>query len=210
MITLWVIEDNESYRRNLLRVLRTKKGIDCTGDFADCESALAAMKHTTAPAVILLDLGLPGMGGLQGIPEILRNSPMCNIIVLTVFDDRPKVFDAIAAGAAGYLLKSSTPGEVIQAIEDVAAGGSPLTPQIARYVLKAFNARHKPDPEAELSPREHEILTHLAGGMARKTVADQTGLSPHTVDFHVRNIYKKLHVSTITGAISKAIREELI
>ena len=130
--------------------------------------------------------------------------------MLTVFDDKPKVFEAIASGASGYLLKSSTPAEIIQAVLQVNDGGSPLTPQIARYVLSAFSSSQKKNLTTELKPREKEILSYLADGLIKKQVAEKLNISTHTVDYHVRKIYSKLQVNTLSGAISKAVKEGLV
>jgi DNA-binding NarL/FixJ family response regulator len=185
-LTVWIIEDNARYRRSLVRLLGAVGGIRCAFDCGSCETALERLLtgKDPAPDILLLDLGLPGMGGIAGIPRLREAAPGCDIVVLTVSDDKVKVFEAIAAGATGYLLKSSGPEEITQALRDVAKGGSPLTPQIARYVLTSFSARIAPTPE--------------------------TALSPHTVDYHVRKIYKKLHVNNISSAVSRALKEGLI
>ena len=162
------------------------------------------------PDVILLDLGLPGISGLEAIPLFKQYLPETDIIVLTAFDNKPKVFEAIAAGVSGYLLKSSTPNEITKAVMEVRNGGSPLTPQIARHVITAFSATRTKKLATDLTPREKEILAYLADGLAKKQVADKLNISPHTVDYHVRKIYGKLHVNNLSGAITKAVKDGLV
>lgn len=210
--TIWILEDNRRYRENLARLLDAQPGFSVPFHAADCETALEKLERLRRPPpdILLLDLGLPGMGGLAGIPKFRAAAPACEIIVLTVSDEKMKVFNAIAAGASGYLLKTSSVEDIAQAIRDVLAGGSPLTPQIARYVVSAMNARQTTTPETTLSEQEKAILDLLSEGYLQKQVADQMGISAHTVDYHVRKIYKKLHCTNITSAVTRAIRDGLI
>lgn len=211
-LSVWLIEDHATYRDTVATVLRFREEVRSLLDFGDAESALRRLKDVSSskPDVILLDLGLPGLSGLEAIPRFKELIPEADIVVLTVFDDKPKVFDAIASGASGYLLKSSTPGEIIQAVLQVREGGSPLTPQIARYVLSAFSASQRKCLPHDLTAREQAILSHLADGLIKKQVAEKLNISSHTVDYHVRKIYGKLQVNTLTGAVSKAVREGLV
>jgi len=211
-LSVWLIEDHANYRDTVATALRSREEIRSLLDFNDAESALKRLEDlpSKSPDVILLDLGLPGLPGLEAIPKFKRLIPETDIVVLTVFDDKPKVFEAIASGASGYLLKSSTPAEIIQAVLQVRNGGSPLTAQIARYVLSAFSAEQKKKLTADLKPREKEILSYLADGLIKKQVAEKLNISPHTVDYHVRKIYSKLQVNTLSGAISKAVKEGLV
>lgn len=210
-LLVWVIEDNDNFREPLCELLERQEGIASTTDFDHCEPALKVLsKREEAPDVILLDLGLPGMDGLQGIREFLKLGQCGEIIVLTVFDDKPKVLDAILAGASGYLLKSSSPKDIVQAIQEVKAGGSPLTPQIARYVVDLVNSQKPKSEESCLSEREREVLDCLASGLIKKEIAQKLDISFHTVDKYVRRIYNKLQVNTLSGAVAKAIREKMI
>jgi len=211
-VSVWIIEDHANYRSSVAAALRARVEISSLLDFADAESAFKRLSEISGktPDVILLDLGLPGLHGLDAIPKFKEILPETDIVVLTVFDDKPKVFEAIASGASGYLLKSSTPSEIVQAVLQVQNGGSPLTPQIARYVLSAFSATQKKKLTTDLKPREKEILAHLADGLIKKQVAEKLNISPHTVDYHVRKIYSKLQVNTLSGAISKAVKEGLV
>lgn len=211
-LSVWLIEDHANYRDTVAMALRARREIGTLLDFGDAESVFRRLKEVSSakPDVLLLDLGLPGMHGLEAIPKLKELLPKTDIVVLTVFDDKPKVFEAIASGASGYLLKSSTPDEIVKAVVQVCEGGSPLTPQIARYVLSAFSAARKQQPGIELSSREQEILSYLADGLIKKQVAQKLNISSHTVDYHVRKIYGKLQVNTLSGAISKAVREGLV
>lgn len=211
-LSVWLIEDHANYRDTVAMALRARQEIGTLLDFGDAESVFRRLKEVSSakPDVLLLDLGLPGMHGLEAIPKLKELLPKTDIVVLTVFDDKPKVFEAIASGASGYLLKSSTPDEIVKAVVQVCEGGSPLTPQIARYVLSAFSAARKQQPGIELSSREQEILSYLADGLIKKQVAQKLNISSHTVDYHVRKIYGKLQVNTLSGAISKAVREGLV
>lgn len=208
-LSVWLVEDHANYRDAVATALRSREEVGSLLDFGEVESVFKRIEDLASarPDVILLDLGLPGLSGLEAIPRLKDALPETDIVVLTVFDDKPKVFEAIASGASGYLLKSSTPGEIIQAVIQVKEGGSPLTPQIARYVLAAFTAGRKKSADADLTPREQEILSFLADGLIKKQVADRLNISAHTVDYHVRKIYGKLQVNTLSGAISKAVRE---
>lgn len=211
-LSVWLVEDHANYRDTVAMALRAREEVGSLLDFGDAESVFKRLGElpSARPDVILLDLGLPGLSGLEAIPKLKERLPEVDIVVLTVFDDKPKVFEAIASGASGYLLKSSTPGEIINAVIQVHEGGSPLTPQIARYVLAAFSASRRKNVETDLTSREREILSYLSDGLAKKQVADKLSISAHTVDYHVRKIYGKLQVNTVSGAISKAVREGLV
>lgn len=212
LLSVWLIEDHANYRDTVATALRSRDEIRSLLDFNDAESALKRLTDISSskPDVILIDLGLPGLSGLEAIPKLKEIVPDADIVVLTVFDDKPKVFDAIASGASGYLLKSSTPSEIIQAVIQVRNGGSPLTPQIARYVLSAFSATRQKKLTTELKPREKEILSYLADGLIKKQIGEKLNLSAHTVDYHVRKIYSKLQVNTVSGAIAKAMKEGIV
>ncbi|MDQ8200632.1 response regulator transcription factor [Pelagicoccus enzymogenes] len=211
-LSVWLIEDHANYRDTVAMALQARAEIASLLDFSEAESALKRLKSVPSarPDVILIDLGLPGLSGLQAIPKLKDLLPTVNIVVLTVFDDKPKVFEAIASGASGYLLKSSTPGEIVNAVVQVHQGGSPLTPQVARYVLSAFSEVRIQASATKLTQREQEILSYLADGLIKKQVAQKLDISAHTVDYHVRKIYEKLQVNTLSGAISKAVREGLV
>jgi DNA-binding NarL/FixJ family response regulator len=157
-----------------------------------------------------LDVGLPGMSGLDGIRLIKARSPNALVVILTVFEDDDKVFSAICAGAAGYLLKTSSVTEITQAVRDALAGGSPMTSRIARRVLDMFSKLAPKQSDYGLSDREKEILQLMTTGLIKKEIADRLTLSVHTVDTYLRRIYEKLEVNTRTGAVAKALKEGLV
>lgn len=210
MKTIWIIEDHAAFRRTLLRVLGAENDMRCTEDFDSCEKALAALTKDEVPDLILLDVGLPGMSGLEGIRLIKERSPKTLIVILTVFEDDDKVFSAICAGAAGYLLKTSSVTEITQAVRDALAGGSPMTSRIARRVLDMFTKFAPKHSDYGLSEREKEILQLMTNGLIKKEIAEKLTLSVHTVDTYLRRIYEKLEVNTRTGAVAKALKEGLV
>ncbi len=210
MNTLWIIEDHAAFRRTLARVLNAEPGLRCDGDFDSCEKALARLAHEAAPDLILLDVGLPGMSGLEGIRFIKEKAPKTLVVILTVFEDDDKVFAAICAGAAGYLLKTSSAAEITQAVREALDGGSPMNPRIARRVLEMFSRLAPKQSDYGLSEREKEILQLMVSGLIKKEIADRLTLSVHTVDTYLRRIYEKLEVNTRTGAVAKALKEGLV
>jgi DNA-binding NarL/FixJ family response regulator len=208
---VWLVEDNETYRRAVARVVNAADGFACSAAFADCEEALAAIKSSQElPDIILLDIGLPGMSGLDGIPRFIAAIPGVRVIVLTVFDDDDKIFKAICVGATGYLLKMSPVEEIVESIREVVAGGSPMNSRIARRVIEMFAKLAPPPQDYGLTDRERSVLDLMVHGLIKKEIASRLGLSIHTVDTHVRNIYEKLQVHTRSGAVAKALKEKLV
>lgn len=207
---VWLIEDNEAYRRTMRRVINRIQGLWCPEAFASCEEALPALQRGDAPEVILMDVGLPGMSGLEGIRAIKTVSPVTHVIMLTVFDDQEKIFQAICAGASGYLLKTMPEENIAISIREVMNGGAVMTPRIAQKVLDMFTRLAAPKEDYGLTLREREILDLMVRGLIKKEIADRLSLSYHTVDTHLRNIYSKLQVHTRTGAVSKALKEHLL
>lgn len=205
---VWVIEDHASLRRNVARVIDTVAGFRCAAQFHRCEEAIAALRDPAVrrPYLILLDVGLPGMSGLDGIPLLKELAPSAQIVVLTVFQDDEKIYRAICAGASGYLLKSASLTDVATALRETALGGSPMTPSVARRVLEMFT-RLAPQPVAQpLSPRERQVIELMADGLTNKEIAARLALSVHTIVEYVGDIYRKLHVNTRAGAVAKAFR----
>lgn len=209
-IEVWLIEDNATFRRTVARALGQVAGVCCTGDFGSAEQALIALKTERAPQAILLDVGLPGMSGLEAIPRLREHLPNVAVIVLTVFEDDDKIFRAICGGAAGYLLKTSPIDEIADSIRQALAGGAPMNGRIARRVLDMFARLAPPRGDYGLTPREREILEAMVQGKTKKEIAAALDLSFHTVDTHLRNIYQKLEVNTRTGAVAKALKEKLV
>jgi DNA-binding NarL/FixJ family response regulator len=209
-ITVWVIEDDRLFRQTVVKLLEDVPDILKTASFSHCEAALDRLAQGFTPDVVLMDLGLPGMGGIEGIQRIKSSSPSSHLIVLTVHEDNDKIFKAVCAGASGYLLKPSSRMHILQAIEAARHGGASMNPQIAGKMLHMFAEMALPKDTYTLTDREREILTLMAQDQNKPAIAEQLCLSYHTIDMHVRNIYAKLHVHTATGAIAKAVKERLI
>ena len=209
-ITLWLVEDNDTFRSSLARALEKTGDFRCAGSHSSCEAALAAARREPAPQVILLDVGLPGMDGIAGLRLFRQALPETQFLILTVFEDDDKIFRAVCAGASGYLLKSEPVAHVITAIEQAIAGGSPMNPRVASRVLAMFAKLAPVKKDYGLTPREQSVLKAMADGLARKQIADATGLNPHTADYVTRSVFRKLHVNCATAAVSLAVRERLI
>jgi DNA-binding NarL/FixJ family response regulator len=213
-IQVWLVEDNEIYRRGLARAIDSAQGMNCGGEFDCAETALEALNVRPAPEVILLDVGLPGMDGLAALERIRGLSPGSRVVILTVFNDSDKIFKAVCSGANGYLLKTASTDAVVTAVRQAAEGGAPMGAEVAERVLTLFASLAKTKrTQAEdygLSPREKEVLEQMAEGLVTKQIATALDVSVHTVTNHIRSIYSKLHVNTNTGAVAKAIREGLV
>lgn len=208
--TIWIVEDNPLLRETYADVINGTAGLRCPISVESCEDALTALERSDAPEILLMDIGLPGMSGIDGIGHIHQLSPATRIVMLTVHEDQDRVFQALCAGASGYILKPSSAAEIVTAIEEAREGGVPMSAQIAQRVLKIFQGLGVPTTDYGLTDREREILQLLVDGLTQKVVAQQLGISRHTVNTHIRNIYAKLHVRTRGGAVAKALRERLI
>lgn len=214
---IFVVEDNKFFRKAIANKLNESPNFELLGDFGMVESAIKAINEGNLPDIILLDLGLPEISGLEAIPKFKALNEHLQIVILTQFDDRPRVFEAISLGASGYLLKNASPDKIIEELEEVIKGGAPLNAQIARMVLTAFSEvipkkqkLLKKEEQVELTPREQEVLEKLNQGLMRKEIALQLGISQHTIDMYVRKIYKKLQVNNVTTAIREAIDRGLL
>ncbi len=208
--TVWLVEDNETYRRSVSRAIGRMDDIICGGSSGSLEQALANVGQAPPPQVMLLDINLPGINGIDGLEPIHRLMPETKVVILTVFDDHERVFHAICAGASGYLLKSSPLEKIGDAIREVMAGGAPINARIARRVLDLFSRLNAAENDYRLTAREKEILGLIVKGCTKKEIATQMSLSYHTVDSHLRSIYEKLHVNTRAGVVAKALRERLV
>lgn len=218
VITVWVIEDNDRLRNTLKRCLSRFDDLACSGTFSNCEVALDALDGEPAPQVLLIDIGLPGMSGIDGIREFKARIPDIEPLVLTVNDSHAKVFDAIQAGASGYLLKSSSMEEIVDGCRKVAAGGASLHENIARMMLNTFRktgatrvpADEKKSTDHNLTQRELDILQLLAKAYSVKMIADELDISENTVRFHSKNLYKKLHAQSQMSAITEARKRGIL
>lgn len=208
-ITVSIVEDNEQLRGTLARVLNRAEGVECISQFASAEDALKALPQEK-PNVVLMDINLPG--GMNGVECVRQLKPLCpetQVIMLTVYEDTENIFNALAAGATGYMLKRTPRAELLDAIRDVLKGGSPMTTHIARKVVASFQRplAATPQPTADLSPREKEVLDCLAQGFLYKEIAEKLGISYETVHTYIRRIYEKLQVRTRTEAVAKFLRQ---
>jgi DNA-binding NarL/FixJ family response regulator len=206
---IWIVEDNIFFQKCLIELINHETDLVCSQSFNSCEQAFPQLELGKPPSIILLDIGLPGMSGLEGIQKFKEIAPSTQIIILTVHEDNDCIFQAICAGAAGYLLKSSQGEKIIEAIHDVQKGGSPINAQIARKVLTAFAALSSPSPDYNLTNREREILQQMINGLTKKEIGQKLFLSHHTIDTHVRNIYDRLHVNKRSSAVAKALTRRI-
>ena len=186
-------------------------GYKCVGAYDRCEHLLKELSALEID-VILMDIGLPGMSGIDGIMKVKQYNPNLNILMLTVYEDSNMVFKALCAGASGYLVKKTPPTRLLEAIKDTYEGGAPMSSQIARQVIDVFKQKNvvEEDDEDKLSGREKEVITSLAEGNNYQEIADQLFISVDTVRHHIRNIYRKLHVHSQSEAVAKAIRKGII
>jgi DNA-binding NarL/FixJ family response regulator len=206
-ITVSIVEDNEQLRATLARVINRAEGVRCLSQYGDAESALQGLVKDR-PEVVLMDINLPGMNGVECVRRLKQQlAPQTQIVMLTVYEDTENIFNALAAGAAGYLLKRTKSAELLEAIHEVHRGGSPMTTHIARKVIQSFQ-RTGPSsqPTENLSEREQEVLDCLSQGFLYKEIAEKLGISYETVHTYIRRIYEKLQVRTRTEAVAKFLK----
>jgi DNA-binding NarL/FixJ family response regulator len=203
MLRTIIYEDNTDLRAALAALIGGTPGYELVGAFGDCTEVVAQCR-TLRPEVVLMDIDMPKMNGIEGTRLLKKALPEVEIVMLTVFDDDGRVFDAVMAGASGYLLKQTPPSQILSALLEVKAGGAPMTPVIARKVLGFSQQQKAKDSLLDaLSPRELDVLKALAKGLSYKMVADELEISTDTVRSHVRKIYDKLHVHSLPEAVSK-------
>lgn len=205
-----IIDDDRIFRESIQSLIDNSDGLTCPFACTSCEAALEILNGDFVPEVILLDIQLPGINGIEGIRGFRKVTPATHIIMLTVFDDDDLIFNAICLGAEGYLLKSATPEQIRESIRNVLHGGAAMTPVIAAKVLRMFTREMQPNGDYNLTRREKELLQLLVEGMSKKHIAGSLNLSPHTIDTHLKNIYAKLHVHSQIDMVSKTLREHLI
>jgi DNA-binding NarL/FixJ family response regulator len=205
-----VIEDLREVREGLTMLINGTSGFQCASSYRTMEDALKGLEGTR-PDVILTDIGLPGMDGIQGTRILRERFPDVPILALSVYDDDDNVFNAICAGASGYLLKNTAPARLLESLRDVAGGGAPMSPEVARRVVKLFREFRPPERASyHLTPQETELLKLMVEGHHYKTAAHEMGISTNTVSFHLKHIYEKLQVHSKSEAVAKALRERLI
>jgi DNA-binding NarL/FixJ family response regulator len=215
-IRVVIIEDQPEIREGLQQILDGAEGYSCTGGYESMEDALSDLPRLmkspdTTPSVILTDIGLPQMSGIDGIRILKANYPSLPIMVLSVFEDDDRIFEAICAGATGYLLKKTPPDRLLASLREVVDGGSPMSPEVARRVVNLFHRLQPPPKESwNLTPHEKRILKLLVEGHIYKTAAAELKVSVFTISFHVRHIYEKLQVHSKSEAVAKAVRNNLV
>jgi DNA-binding NarL/FixJ family response regulator len=205
-----IIEDQPKIREGLRALIDGTEGYRCVGSFGSMEEALERIGREL-PDVLLVDIGLPGMSGIEGIRRIKDLHPQVAMLMLTVYDDDRRIFDAMCAGACGYLLKKTPPARLLESLKEVMQGGAPMSPEVARRVVALFREIRPPDEaDYQLTPHEVRILKLLVEGHNYKTAAAELGVSINTVRFHMRSIYEKLQVHSKSEAVSKALRNRII
>ncbi|MEK6285145.1 MAG: response regulator transcription factor [Acidobacteriota bacterium] len=205
-----IIEDQRDIREGLAMMIRGTDGYRCLGTFRSMEEALEKIGFEV-PDVVLVDIGLPGMSGVEGIPILKERYPGMLLLMLTVYEDDEMIFDALCAGATGYLLKKTPPARLLESLREAMNGGAPMSPEIALRVIKLFRDIRPPArADYKLTPHEIRLLKLLVEGHNYKTAAVEAGISVTTVAFHMRNIYQKLQVHSKSEAVSKALRNRLV
>jgi DNA-binding NarL/FixJ family response regulator len=210
VIKVAIIEDQRDIRECLTFLINGTEGYSCTGSYRSMEEALDGIGHQL-PDVVLSDIGLPGMDGIEGARILKERHPNLLLLMLTVYDDDERIFDAMCAGASGYLLKKTPPARLIESLREAVQGGAPMSPEVARRVITLFREIRPPDrADYQLTPHETRLLKLFVEGHNYKTAAAELGVSVNTVNFHVRSIYEKLQVHTRSEAVAKALLNRLV
>lgn len=205
-----IIEDQPRIREGLRSLIDGTDGYRCVGAFGSMEDALTHLSRDL-PEVMLVDIGLPGMSGIDGTRQLTALHPGISILMLTVYEDDRRIFDALCAGACGYLLKKTPPARLLESLKEAVGGGSPMSPEVARRVVALFRGVRPPEKaDYQLTPHETRILGLLVEGHNYKTAADELNVSINTIRFHMRSIYDKLQVHSKSEAVSKALRNRLV
>lgn len=211
-ITLWIIEDNDLYRDSICNLLNDTEGMRCEHALTSVEEALKLMRDDYSPEVILMDIELlkGNMDGIEGTKRIKAISRATDVIILTNHEEDQKVFNAICAGANGYLLKNSGTDDILSGIREVLGGGAPMNAQIAKKVLTMFTKFTVPEADYNLTKREKEILRLCVDGLTKKQIAEKLFVAFYTIDTHMKNIYEKMQVHSRSEAVAKALKERLL
>ena len=209
-IRVAIVEDQRDIREGLASLIKFTEGFQCTGSFRSMEEALEKVRFEL-PNIMLVDIGLPGMSGIEGIRLLKESYPDILLLMLTVYDDDEMIFNALCAGACGYLLKKTPPARLIESLTEAMGGGAPMSPEVARRVIKLFREIRPPDKaDYKLTPHELRLLKLLVEGHNYQTAATEQGVKVTTVAFHMRNIYEKLQVHSKSEAVAKALRNRLV
>jgi len=210
VIKVAIIEDHHKFRECLEFLLNNTAGYRCVGSFRSMEGALEKIE-SDLPDVALVDIGLPGMSGVEGVKILKQRYPGLLLVMNTVYDDDERIFDALCAGASGYLLKKTPPARVLECLNEAMAGGAPMSPEVARRVLDLFREIRPPEhADYQLTPHELRLLKLLVEGHSYKSAAGKLGVSPKTISFHLQKIYEKLQVHSKSEAVAKALRNRLV
>ena len=209
-IRVAIVEDRREIRDSLGILIGGTEGFRCRGLYRTMEEALPAIERET-PDVVLLDIGLPGISGIEGARLLKERHPGLAILTLTIYDDDERVFEALCAGACGYLLKNTPPGRLLEALKEAVMGGAPMSPQVARKVVALFRQIRPPEQtDYDLTPHEARLLKLLVEGHNYKTAALELGVTVNTISFHMRRVYEKLQVHSKSEAVAKALRTGLV
>jgi DNA-binding NarL/FixJ family response regulator len=209
-IRVAIVEDRREIRDGLATIISGTPGFRCTGAYRSMEEALESIDGNL-PDVVLNDIGLPGMSGIDGIRILKQRHPALLVLMLTIYDDDDRIFEALCAGASGYLLKKTPPARLLELLREAVAGGAPMSPEVARRVVALFRTFRPPDnTTCELTPHEIRLLRLFVEGHNYKTAAAELGVTVHTISFHLRSIYEKLQVHSKSEAVVKALRNRLV
>ncbi len=210
IIKVAIIEDRREIREGLATLIGFTDGFECVGKYGSMEEAIASLRHR-APDVVLSDIGLPGMDGIEGVKILKETYPNLTILMLSVYEDNERIFEALCAGAVGYLLKKTPPAKILESLREAIAGGSPMSPEVARKVITIFKDYRPPEKvDYNLTPHELRLLKLLVEGHSYKTAALELRVSVNTVSFHLKSIYEKLQVHSKSEAVAKALQNRLI
>lgn len=205
-----IVEDMRDIREGLATLINFTAGFTCTGSYRSMEEAIPRLK-SNLPDVLLSDIGLPGMNGIDGIRILKEQYPEMTVLMLTVYDDDERIFDALCAGASGYLLKRTTPAKILENIREAVTGGAPMSPEVATRVIRLFREVRPPEKvDYDLTPHETRLLKLLVEGHNYTTASEELNVSYNTIKFHMRHIYEKLQVHSKSEAVAKALQNRLV
>ena len=205
-----IVEDMRDIREGLTTLINFTAGFSCTGSYRSMEEAIPRIS-ANVPDVLLSDIGLPGMDGIEGIGILKEKFPAMTVLMLTVYDDDERIFDALCAGASGYLLKRTPPAKLLENIREAVSGGAPMSPEVASRVIKLFREVRPPEKvDYDLTPHETRLLKLLVEGHNYTTAASELGVSYNTIKFHMRHIYEKLQVHSKSEAVAKALQNRIV